>query len=58
MDERDTDPVVSNPELSPTRRGYEAPAIVESAHFETLALACGQTPTTGTTLCDNFPSNS
>jgi hypothetical protein len=30
-------------EPGPVRRPYEAPAIVETADFETLALACNQT---------------
>ena len=28
--------------VDPVRRSYEAPAIVETADFETLALACNQ----------------
>lgn len=38
---KDQDAKASNEE--PRRRPYEAPAVVESAVFETLALACGKT---------------
>jgi len=34
----------------PRRRPYAAPEIVESATFETLALACGKT--SGNDICD------
>ncbi len=29
-------------ERTPQRRRYEVPAVIESAQFETLALACGK----------------
>ena len=36
----------------PARRAYEAPAVVDSAVFETLALTCGKT--TSETTCTDF----
>jgi len=49
MSPQNEDPEVLE-EAAVVRRPYEGPAIVESAVFETLALACGKT--SGVAFCD------
>lgn len=44
MDDRNDPTMQSASDPSRARKPYEAPCIVESAQFETLALACAKFP--------------
>jgi len=52
MSHQNEDDTSVRDETQAPRRSYEVPAVIESATFETLALACGKTP--GVFECDDF----
>ena len=39
------------------KKPYRAPAIAEEEVFESYALQCGHTPTTGTPACNSSPNS-
>lgn len=48
----------TNPHRSNERPAYEAPKVIETAAFETLALECGQRPGDIGNLCYTNPGAS